>query len=141
MSTANNSAAAPALWQVVDGNTTNLVVSLSMTMPPADVRRMLARHFSANAIRLRRRDDRDAALCAVAQDCVGSVTGGPTALAREIVRRLSRYCGGAHRFEKDRPPDNPERARLHAALTLNGGVAPSFSTAWRAISPKPDSVK
>jgi hypothetical protein len=128
-------------WQIVDGNTTALVVRLSSTMPPADLRRMLDRDFCANAIEQRRVAARNAALFAVAQDCVGSVTGGPTALAREIVRRLSRYCGGAHRFEKDRPPDNPERARLHAALTLNGGVAPSFSTAWRAISPKPDSVK
>jgi hypothetical protein len=109
-----------------------MVISLLDTMAFGDVERFLHRYGSANALRQRRLAERDAAIRAIASDCAGI---GGRELAREIVRRLGRYAASAWRFERDqRPSGNPARARLHRALSLNGGNPPSFSMAWRALA-------
>jgi hypothetical protein len=79
----------------------------------------------------RRGADRGAAIRAVAQDCGKIIKVADR--AKEVRRRLSVYASGIYRFERDRPPDNPARARLNLVLSLYSGNVPSRVTIWRAI--------
>jgi hypothetical protein len=130
---AMTNSAPPTLVTLTGTNTTTTIVSGRDTMPLADIRQMLARHFNPNALKLLHRDQRDAAIRAVAQEDCRKIAK-PTERAHEICRRLALYAGGTYRFERDRPPEDPAKARLHRVLALQEGSVPSFSTVWRALA-------
>jgi hypothetical protein len=114
------------------GNDTgSLIVSLYQTMR-VDVAEQHARELAADrAWQKRRSKDRGAAIRAVAQDCGKIIKVSDR--AEEVRRRLSVYASGTYRFERDRPPANPARARLNLVLVLYSGNVPSRVTIWRAI--------
>jgi hypothetical protein len=72
---------------------------------------MLARHFSPNAIRLRRLDQRDDAIRALAMQ-YDALSGRK--IAEAVHRDLLRYAVSA-------PPADAKRAALHQILDLIGG--------------------
>ncbi len=114
------------------GNDTgSLIVSLYASMR-VDLAEQLARSLATGRRWQKRRGaDRGAAIRAVAQDCGKIIKVADR--AKEVRRRLSVYASGTYRFERDRPPDNPARARLNLVLALYCGNVPSRVTIWRAI--------
>jgi hypothetical protein len=138
----DSTAAARPVIHLYRDNLEACVVEALNRLPIEDRERVLRRHGGKNALKQWRRDQRDAAIRDAADDC-RNITK-PTERADEIRRQLALYAGGAYRFERNRPPGDPARARLHRVLMLQRGRVPSFSTVWRAlagISPKADSVK
>jgi transposase-like protein len=113
-------------------NLESCVVEALNRLPIEDRERVLRRHGGKNALKQWRRDQRNAAIRDVADDCC-EITK-PTERADEIRRRLALYAGGMWRFEKSRLPEDPERARMHRVLALQRGRVPSFSMVWRALA-------
>jgi transposase-like protein len=130
MSESSTAAARPVIHLYRD-NLEACVVAALNRLPIEDRERVLRRHGGKNALKQWRRDQRDAAIRDVADDC-RNITA-PTERAEEIRRQLALYAGGAYRFEPNRPPEDRARARMHRVLTLQNGRVPSFSTVWRAL--------
>jgi transposase-like protein len=128
---ASSTAARPVIHLYRDELESCVVEALNR-LPIEDRERVLRRHGGANALRQWRRDQRNAAIRDVADDCRGDLA--PTERAREIRRRLALYAGGMWRFERNQPPEDAERARMHRVLVLQRGRAPSFSMVWRALA-------
>jgi hypothetical protein len=112
----NSASPTRVVISITDNDTTSCIVSLSETMPHADIRRMLARHFSANALKLRRLDRRDDVIRQLRQ--LYDLDSGRQ-IAEAINRDLHRYGASGFRVNKV-PPADEKRGLLHRVLDLIG---------------------
>jgi hypothetical protein len=126
---AANSTAPPTLVTltdliVPDGNTTLLIVSLSGTMPPADLRRMLDRHFCKNAIKQRRLAARRDAIRELAAH-YNFTSGHQLAAAIE--------CDLAEFSDSARVSESAKADALRRVVQLSNGKLPEFETIRKAL--------
>jgi hypothetical protein len=109
--------ALPSLVTLTAESTTLCIVYGFDSMPVDQAARLLRRLGSPSALRRRRLDERDSAIC----DLVAHYDlASGRQLAEAVHRDLVRYAASGHRVNTA-PPADAKRALLHQILDLIGG--------------------